>query len=132
MNPRLTKILLGMGFVLIGVYGLFAARSLISGPQIDITFPLDNVYSTPLGYVDVEIQTKLVEQLYINDTLTLVSSEGNQTERIYLASGLQVVTFKGVDIHGKETQTNLYLTRTELPAELPQNTASTTSSTAPI
>lgn len=132
MNPRLTKILLSIGFGLIVVYGLFASRSLISGPQIDITFPLDNVYNTPLGYVDVEIKTKLVEQLYINDTLTLVSSEGNQTERIYLAPGLQVVTLRGVDIHGTETQTTLYLTRTDLPAELPQNTASTSTSTVPI
>ncbi len=132
MNPTLTKILLGIGFVLIVIYGLFASRSLISGPQIDIKFPMDVVYNTPLGYVDVEIETKLVEQLFINDTLTLVSREGNQTERIYLAPGLQVITFKGVDIHGNETQTTLYLTRTDLPAELLQNTASTTTSTVPI
>lgn len=132
MNPNLTKILLGIGFVLIVMYGLFASRSLISGPQIEITFPLDSVYNTPLGYVDVEIETKLVEQLFINDTLTLVSREGNQTERIYLASGLQVITFKGVDINGNETHTTLYLTRTELPAELPQNTSTTTATTTAI
>ncbi len=113
MERRTTKFILKwlviiLAVAIIVIYGFFASRDLLRGPQITITTP-DNgsVVTSPL--VLIQGSTKNSKTISLNDRPIFIDTSGRFAEQLLLAPGYTILTLRAKDRFGRETVKRLEL-----------------------
>ncbi|MBX4200181.1 hypothetical protein KW790_01855 [Candidatus Parcubacteria bacterium] len=98
-------------FVLITIYGLFQARFLILGPQLQIAFPKDgeNVADPLLTIRGQALNTTFIS---LNDRPIFVDQSGYFSEKLIAPGGPSIIKFKARDRFGRETEKIIHIVRT--------------------
>lgn len=84
--------------VLIIGYGIFRFAPLFMGPHIAILTP-QNMSLVTADFTDIEIETKRVSELFVNDLPIFINADGVTTHRVYLEEGISTISIKAQDIY---------------------------------
>ena len=88
--------------VIIG-YSFYQARTIIFGPSITLTSPLDGqTYMQPL--IDISGVAKNTNYLTLDDRPIFTDKKGNFDEKLLLAPGYNVIKLDAGDKFGKKTE----------------------------
>jgi hypothetical protein len=111
---------------LLGYIG-YQARNIVSGPQLEITSPLNgSSFTDPL--ITVVGAAHNISAISLNDRPIFIDQHGNFSEKLLLAPGYTIMKVQAQDKFGRETQQLLELTYT--PAITPYNTHSSRNESA--
>lgn len=92
----LVKTLTALLVVAIFGYGIFAARDLIRGPNIEISEPSDG-YTTASSTILIVGKALRVQSLTLNGSPVEISLDGDFHERVLLKLGINRILAKGYD-----------------------------------
>lgn len=98
MNPRILSIILVILFVI--SYGIYGARFILWGPQIQIVYPEN--HSSVMRAPTVEVKTVRAAELYINGKAVSTDIEGNGHATILLRERMDTITATVKDKFGHE------------------------------
>ena len=93
-NVRKTAIIIAV--VLIVVYGMFNARNIIIGPEIEIISPNPESETTE-NLVIIRGVAKNVTFLSLNNRAIFMDQEGNFKEKLLLSPGFNIISLYGRD-----------------------------------
>ena len=99
-NVRKTAIIIAV--VLIVVYGMFNARNIIIGPEIEIISPNPESETTE-NLVIIRGVAKNVTFLSLNNRAIFMDQEGNFKEKLLLSPGFNIIRLYGRDRFKQET-----------------------------
>jgi hypothetical protein len=92
-------VLLAASITLLGWYGLFQARYLITGPTLTLDETVVGSYTEPVARLTGTAQH--VTSLTLNDRPIFVDEEGAFDERLVLEQGYTIMTLKAYDRYGR-------------------------------
>lgn len=107
------KLFFGAGLIVfilitVGGYGYFKMRSLIMGPTINIEGP-QNWAALGTSTETISGKAQNVSLLYLNDRPISIDEYGNFSEVVALSPGYNIISIKGADKFGKQTEKVLQL-----------------------
>lgn len=106
---QLVKIWAAIGIIgLIVGYGAFRAKSLVEGPDIGITSPLNGATSTE-SLVSVSGFAHNISFLTLNGAKIYTDESGAFRERVLLSYGYNIMTLEAKDRFGRTAQKTLQL-----------------------
>lgn len=128
-DSRITKIALGVFFILVVVYAFFEAQGILFGPSISV---LSNVTEVHDPFVTIKGQADRISSLSMNGKEIQVTESGTFEEPYLLAEGLNRVVLEAYDKYDRRTQKVIEVVYTPAPNTGQARTASssTASSTA--
>lgn len=116
-------------------YSFFQVRNIILGPRIIITSPLPGQTYTH-ALVTVSGTAKNVNYLTLNDKQIYTDTDGNFTEKILIAPGLNTIKIYAENKFGKKTKTMLQIIMqsdgTQVPHIPAENSIKTATSTGNV
>jgi hypothetical protein len=105
----LVRIWIAIGAIsLIVGYGAFRAKSLVEGPDIGITSPLNGATSTE-SLITLEGYAKNISFLTLNGNKIFTNESGMFTEKVLLSYGYNIMTLEAKDRFGRTTSKTLQL-----------------------
>lgn len=105
----LVKIWVALGVIaLILGYGAFRATSLVQGPDIGITFPLNGATSTE-SLITVRGFAHNISFLTLNGDKIFTDESGSFTEKVLLSYGYNIMALEAKDRFGRTAQKTLQL-----------------------
>jgi hypothetical protein len=96
----MNRLLIALAILVVLGYGLFEARKLLEGPQIEITSPRDGS-ATSSSLVLIEGTAQNIAFLTINDAPAFTDQTGKFVETISPPPGYTVITLAAVDRFGR-------------------------------
>ncbi|MBX4195718.1 hypothetical protein KW796_02050 [Candidatus Parcubacteria bacterium] len=90
-------------FVLIALYALFQARSLILGPIINIDTPKDGSLADA-GAITVSGTGKNISFISLDDRQIYTDTGGRWSEKLIVAQGINIIKVKARDRFGREKE----------------------------
>ena len=129
-DSRLTKVIVGIFFILVIIYAYFEARGLLFGPSISITS--SKVATSSSQYVLIQGQATHIASLSVNGGAIQVTETGIFKEPYVLAPGANRIVFDAKDKYGHTTQKIVEIvyipgaSDSEYPVRVSTTTASTT------
>jgi hypothetical protein len=87
--------------VLLVSYGLFNARSLILGPQVEIFSPTNNTETTE-NLTDIHGKAENISFISLNEKQIFIDKEGVFQEKLLLKPGSNIIQIKARDRFKKE------------------------------
>lgn len=100
-DSRLTKMALGVFFVLVIGYALFEAQGIIFGPRITVT---SEISQTSQSFVSIEGHAERITALTMNGKPIPVTEEGVFDEPYLLARGLNRIILDATDRYGRSNR----------------------------
>ena len=100
-DSRFTKILLGIFFLLVGLYAVFEGRGLLYGPTISIDNRVMEVHDP---FITIEGSAERIASLTMNGQTIPVTEEGAFEEQYLLAEGYNRIVLSARDRFGKKTE----------------------------
>lgn len=95
--------------VLLMVYGVYQARTLITGPKLQLESPLDgSAFVNPL--ITIAGNAHNISIITLNDRPISTDQQGNFSEKLLLSPGYTIIKVQASDKFGRETQQLLELT----------------------
>lgn len=88
-------------FVLLGLYSLFQARSIILGPELSIESPKANS-SLPAGAITVVGTAKNISFLTLDDRQIYTDPTGHFEEELVMQPGINIIKLGAKDRFGRE------------------------------
>jgi hypothetical protein len=133
-DSRITKIALGIFFLIILIYAYFEARGILFGPSIDVT---ESVTQVTNPYIDISGTTTHIASLSMNGESVSVTEAGVFDVPYVLAPGFNRIVLDAKDKYGKSVERVIQIvyTPSATTAASTLNATSTppfASSTAPI
>lgn len=115
-----------LAFVLLfGLYGLIRGYRLLTGPSINITFPVYGQILPSQNYV-LRGTAKNVAFIYLNDRKIFTNKEGVIEEYMAALPGYNVITLKANDKFGREVSKKIAFYATASVPRIASTTASST------
>src|SRR4051812_34912761 len=88
-------------FVLLGLYSLFQARSLILGPELRIDSPKEDT-TIPAGVTTIKGTAKNISFLSLDDRRIYTDIEGHFAEELVMQPGINIIKLGAKDRFGRE------------------------------
>jgi hypothetical protein len=133
-DSYITRVVLGIFFLIVIAYAYFEARGLLFGPTISISSQSTLVQSP---YVLIQGQTTHIDSLTVDGQPISVTVTGGFQEPYVLAPGINRIVFDAKDAYGNKTEKVIEIdyvlsaTSTAVAATTtPQTTSSTTTATS--
>jgi hypothetical protein len=137
-DSRLTKIALGIFFVIVLGYAYFEARGILYGPSINVS---TEITQSDTAFVSIKGQAERITALSMNGKAIPVTEEGVFDEPYLLAPGLNRITLDATDRYGRSrkkviqivyTQGESSSSATTTPPQGSEPTATSSSSSEPM
>ena len=127
-DSKLTKIALGIFFVIILGYAYFEARGLLFGPSITVPSTIQEVHDP---FIVIKGRADRISELRMNGKTVAVTENGGFEEPYLLAPGLNRIILDATDKYGRERQEVIQIVYIASSAQTsPTDTATTTVSTS--
>ena len=127
-DSKLTKIALGIFFVIILGYAYFEARGLLFGPSITVPSTIQEVHDP---FIVIKGRADRISELRMNGKTVAVTENGGFEEPYLLAPGLNRIILDATDKYGRERQEVIQILSIPSPPQTsPTDTATTTVSTS--
>ncbi len=84
-------------------YGIFEARKIIRGPQINLVYP-ENGSTITDSLVTISGTTQNIKSLTLNDHTIYMDEKGQWKEKLMLPQGYTILTLAGTDRFGKTVE----------------------------
>lgn len=123
-DSRITKIALGVFFILVVVYAFFEAQGILFGPTIST---YSNVIEVHDPFITINGQAERISSLSMNGEEIQVTESGAFEEPYLLAEGSNRIVLDAKDKYGRRTQKVIEVVYTPSPTS---PTASSTPSVA--
>jgi hypothetical protein len=101
-ESRLTKVIIGIFFLIVIIYAYFEARGLLFGPTIDISSDEHAVVDMP--YILIQGQATHIASLLVDGEPIQVTQDGMFKEPYVLAPGANRIVFDAKDKYGHTTE----------------------------
>lgn len=124
-DSRLTKILLGVFFLLVVGYAYFEAQGILFGPSISVLSSITEVHDP---FITIKGQADRISSITMNGKEIQVTENGTFEEPYLLAEGLNRIVLDAKDKYGRRTQKVIEVVYT--PAADTEQTDTTATSTA--
>lgn len=128
-DSRLTKLALGLFFVLVIGYALFETRNMLFGPSI--TVPTQTI-ETHEQLVTITGQARHISELSMNGAEVVVTEEGAFEEPYLLTEGLNRIVLDARDKYGRRAQKIIEVVYSPLNQNADMADTSSASSTEPV
>lgn len=122
-ESRLTKIALGVFFVVVIGYALFEAQGIIFGPSITVT---SETVQTSQSLISIKGHAERITSLLMNGKSIPVTEEGVFDEPYLLAPGLNPITLDATDRYGRSRRKIIQIVYTPPEGSAAQWAATTT------
>lgn len=124
----ITRVVLGLFFLLVIVYAYFEARGLLFGPTITFS-PFPSATTTP--YILIQGQATHIDALSADGAPIPITETGAFQEPYVLAPGANRIVFDAKDPYGNKTEKVIQIVytppaTTSLPLQAASSTATTT------
>lgn len=126
-DSTITRIALGIFFLLILGYGYFEAQGLLFGPSITIGSPVTEVHEE---FVKIQGKANRISSLSMNGKQITVTEEGAFSEPYLLAEGANRIVLDARDTYGRTTRKIITIVYIPSATSSPQTTATSTISTS--
>jgi hypothetical protein len=113
-DSRLTKLAIGIFFVIVLGYAYFEARGILYGPRIHVSSATTEV-SDP--FITVKGQADRISSLSMNGKPITVTEDGAFSEPYLLAPGLNRIALDARDKYGRESREIIEIVYTPHPAD---------------
>lgn len=113
-DSRLTKLAIGIFFIVVLGYAYFEARGIFYGPRIHVSAKTTEV-NDPL--ITVQGQADRISSLSMNGKPITVTEDGAFSEPYLLAPGLNRIVLDARDKYGRESREIIEIVYTPLPAD---------------
>jgi hypothetical protein len=101
-DSRLTRIILGIFFLIVLGYAYYEARGLLFGPTISISSGATNIVESP--YVLIQGQADRIASLAVDGNPIQVTETGAFQEPYVLSPGVNRIVFDAKDKYGHTTE----------------------------
>lgn len=125
-DSRLTKIVLGIFFLLIIGYAYFEARGLLFGPSITVATDITEVHDP---FITLQGQAARISALTMNGKAVEVTEDGAFSEPYLLSSGYNRIILDARDKYGRTSSQTIEIVYTPNADTTPSQTASEATST---
>jgi hypothetical protein len=125
-DSKLTKILLGIFFLLVIGYAYFEAQGILFGPSISISSKITEVRDP---FITLKGQADRISSLSMNGKEIQVTESGAFEEPYLLAEGLNRIVLDAKDKYGRRAQKIIEVVYTPAPSNTGQMTATTSAAT---
>ncbi len=122
------KVFLSAFLIILAIYIPFQARNFILGPRLTIQSP-GNGESLTGNTIKVTGTARNVSFITLNDRQIFVNDEGNFSETLLSPVGLAILTLKGKDRFGRESQVERQFFSLPEKSDIIKNTSATSTAT---
>ena len=126
-DSRITKVAIGIFFLIVAGYAYFELRGILYGPTITVSSSLTEVHDP---FVSISGSAARISSLSMNGKAVTVTQTGAFNEPYLLAPGLNRIVLDAKDKYGRSRTTVIQIvyTPTATASTTPATTATTTAS----